>query len=141
MLKTATLAAIALGLGLAAAQAEGFLANKPAKLPDLVLGTDDAGFKVSETKYMLETGKAYSLTIVASGKKPYAMRGDAFFQNLWLRKIEVNNVEIKATGLYEIEMEEEGKAELVFVPIRPGDYTFAAKGLEARGTSVTFSIK
>ncbi len=37
-----------------------------------------------------------------------------------MRKVEVGDVEIKATGLYEIEREREGKATLFFVPIKPG---------------------
>lgn len=123
------------------AQSEGFLVGKPEKLPDLVLGTDDSGYKVSQATYSLETGKGYRLAIVATGKKPYAVHGNDFFQNIWLRKVEVEDVEIKALGLVELEMEKEGKVEIFFVPIRPGEYKLGAKGLESKGTVTTFVVR
>jgi hypothetical protein len=135
--------ALAAGLVVAStlAVAEGYLATDLKKLPDLVFGTDPAGFAVSQAEYQLETGKAYQLTLVSSGKREYAIRGDDFFNFIWLRKIEVEDVEIKATGLYEIEMEKEGKATIFFVPIRPGSYKLYAKGLESRGTVAKFIVK
>ena len=50
-------------------------------------------------------------------------------------------MEIKATHLYELEFEDEAEVELYFTPIRPGSYTLAASGLEAKGTVVTFNVK
>jgi hypothetical protein len=124
-----------------AAMAAGYLATSITKLPDLVFGVDQAGTAVSVREYELETGKAYQLTLVSSGKREYAIRGDDFFNFIWLRKIEVGDVEIKANGLYEIEMEREGKATIVFVPIRPGKYRLYAKGLDAMGASATINVK
>ena len=121
--------------------AEGYLATDIQKLPDLVFGTDQAGFAVSQGEYRLETGKAYQLTIVSTGKREYAVRGDDFFNFVWVRKVQVDDVEIKATGFYEIEMEKEGKATLVFVPIRPGTYRLYAKGLETRGAVARIIVK
>jgi hypothetical protein len=121
--------------------AKGFLATKPEKLPDLVLGTDDTGFDVSQKEYKLETGKAYQLKIVSSGKQEYAMKGPDFFTYIWLRKVEAGGIEIKAHSLYELEFENEGEAELFFVPIRPGNYTLSAAGLEERGVVINFVIE
>jgi len=133
------------GLGLAlkaaAASAEGYLATDLQKLPDLVFGVDQAGFAVSVPTYRLTTGKAYQLTIVSTGKREYAIHGDEFFNFIWLRKVEVGDVEIKATGLYEIEMEREGKATLFFVPIKPGKYRIYAKGLDQKGAVASFEVK
>ena len=123
------------------AGAEGYLATDIQKLPDLIFGTDQAGFAVSQGEYRLETGKAYQLTIVSTGKREYAVRGDDFFNFIWVRKVQVDEVEIKATGIYEIEMEKEGKATLVFVPIRPGTYRLYAKGLETRGAVARIIVK
>jgi hypothetical protein len=123
------------------AWAEGDLATEPQKLPDLVFGVDEAGFRVSSPDYELVTGKAYQLTIISSGKREYAIRGDEFFNTIWLRKIEVGDVEIKANGLYELEMEREGQATIIFVPIRPGKYRIYAKGLDSRGAVSKFSVK
>jgi hypothetical protein len=124
-----------------AARAEGYLATEAQKLPDLVFGTDQAGFAVSQGEYNLVTGKAYQLDIISTGKREYAIRGDDFFNFIWLRKIEVADVEIKATGLYEIEMEREGKARIIFVPIRPGKYRLYAKGLDAKGAVSNIIVK
>ena len=137
----AIVVAAAVAIGCTAALAEGYLATDIKPLPDLVFGSDVAGFAVSQAEYKLETGKAYQLTLVSSGKREYAIRGDDFFNFIWVRKIEVNDVEIKATGIYEIEMEREGKATLVFVPIRPGNYRLYAKGLEAKGAVARIIVK
>ncbi len=123
------------------AAAKGFLATKPEQLPDLVLGTDDAGFGLSQKEYKLETGKSYQLKIVSTGKKEYALRGPEFFTFIWLRKVEAGGIEIKAHTLYELEFENEGEVEIFFVPIRPGAYTLGAAGLEDKGVVVTFNIE
>jgi hypothetical protein len=137
----ALMVAATLLVGATAAVAEGYLATNINKLPDLVFGSDAAGFAVSQPEYRLETGKAYQLTLVSTGKREYAIRGDDFFNFVWVRKVEVNDVEIKATGFYEIEMEREGKATIIFVPIRPGNYRLYAKGLEAKGTVTKITVK
>ena len=80
------------------AWAEGYLATDLHKLPDLVFGVDQTGFAVSTPSYRLTTGKAYQLTIVSTGKREYAIHADEFFNFIWLRKVEVGDVEIKATG-------------------------------------------
>jgi hypothetical protein len=123
------------------AAAKGDLAVKPTKLPDLVLGTDDTGFGMSQKEYSLETGKAYRLKIVSTGKKEYAMVAPELFSVIWVRKVEAGEVEIKAGALYELEFEKAATAELFFVPIRPGTYQMRAKGLEARGVVITFNIQ
>ena len=123
------------------ALAEGYLATRATKLPDLVLGTDDTGFGVSEKTYQLETGKAYSLKIISTGKQEYAMVAPEFFDFIWLRKVEAGDMEIKANSIYELEFENEAEAEIFFVPIKPGRYEMFARGLEERDVSVTFEVK
>ena len=48
----------------------------------------------------------------------------SFFRNIYIRKIEVGDVEIKAPTLDEIEFEKGGEAELFFVAVRPGSFEF-----------------
>jgi len=136
----AALAAILAGLPYAAI-AKGNMARKCVELPELVLGTDEAGYKVSQSAYELETGKCYKLEIKSSGRKEYALRGADFFRNIWVRKLEAGGMEIKATNLYELEYEDEAESELYFVPISTGSFTLAAMGLEDKGTVVTFNVK
>lgn len=123
------------------ALAEGDLAVKPEKLPDLVLGLGDTGFGVSQKDFALTTGRAYRLKIKSTGAKECAWQAPQFVNFIWLRKIEVNKVEIKASHVYEIEMEREGEAEVFFVPIRPGEYAWGCRGLESKGMAGTFVVK
>jgi len=125
----------------ALARAEGDLALKPEKLPDMVLGLGEAGFGVSQKDFTLSTGKAYRLKIRSTGEKECAWQAPQFTNFIWLRKVEVNKVEIKASHVYEIEMEREGEAEIFFVPIRPGEYAWGCKGLESKGMAGRFIVK
>lgn len=135
------LLAVALIAAPALARAEGDLAVKPEKLPDMVLGLGEAGFGVSQKDFTLSTGKAYRLKIRSTGEKECAWQAPQFTNFIWLRKVEVNKVEIKASHVYEIEMEREGEAEIFFVPIRPGEYAWGCRGLESKGMAGRFIVK
>ena len=86
-------------------------------------------------------GRQREQTISCTGKREFAIHGDDFFNFIWLRKVEVGDVEIKANGLYEIELEREGKATLFFVPIKPGKYRIYAKGLDGKGALANIEVK
>jgi hypothetical protein len=135
------LLAISLIAAPAFARAEGDLALRPERLPDMVLGLGEAGFGVSQKDFTLSTGKAYRLKIRSTGEKECAWQAPQFTNFIWLRKVEVNKVEIKASHVYEIEMEREGEAEIFFVPIRPGEYAWGCKGLESKGMAGRFIVK
>jgi uncharacterized cupredoxin-like copper-binding protein len=110
-------------------------------LPALVLGSEQSDYAMSENRYELETGKAYKLEIVSTGRKEYAIRAPEFFANIFLRKVEAGDMEIKAVSLTELEFEQEGEAELYFVPVKPGEYRFYSAGLEGKGMVGTFSVR
>lgn len=117
--------------------AAGDLTQRPERLPALTLGklTDAEllDYFMEPKEYRLETGKSYRLKIQASGLKEYALRAPAFFENIYIRKVEAGGVEIKGVGLNELEFEAKGEAEIFFVPIRPGKFPFFIKGHESRG--------
>jgi hypothetical protein len=140
-LPTKLLFAIGLIAAPGLALAEGYLAQRPEKLPDMVLGLGEAGYGVSQKDFALVTGKAYRLKIKSTGQKECAWQAPEFANFIWLRKVEVNKVEIKASHVYEIEMEREGEAEIFFVPIRPGEYAWGCKGLEGKGMAGKFIVK
>jgi hypothetical protein len=142
-LRTALITATFSGALLAAAPvlAEGNLSTRCEELPALTFGTDITGYKVSQETYDIETGKCYELAIASTGNKEYAVRGAEFFRNVWLRKIEAGGMEIKAHTLYELEFENDGQAEIFFVPIVPGSYELVAVGLEEKGTKATINVK
>lgn len=123
------------------AAAEGDLTLRPVKLPNLVLGNEDSRYYMSQTRYELETGKSYKLKVISSGQTEYAFRAPVFFQSIFLRKVEAGGMEIKATSLTELEFEQEGAAEVFFVPIKTGDFGFYADGLEEKGMVGVFSVK
>jgi len=131
------------GLLLAAgpAAAEGYLAGKAEKLEDIEIGLGESGLEKKGGDYSIVTGKGYSLKIKSTGKHECAIVAPQFFANIYVRKVEINKVEIKLAGLREIEMEEAGEAELFFVAIRPGEYTWACRNLEEKGLAGKFSIK
>lgn len=140
-LPTKLLFAIGLIAAPGLALAEGYLAQRPEKLPDMVLGLGETGYGVSQKDFALVTGKAYRLKIKSTGQKECAWQAPEFANFIWLRKVEVNKVEIKASHVYEIEMEREGEAEIFFVPIRPGEYAWGCKGLEGKGMAGKFIVK
>lgn len=124
-----------------AALAEGYIAGKAEKLPDLEIGLGDSGLEKKGGDYSIVTGKGYSLKIKSTGKHECAIVAPQFFNNIYVRKVEINKVEVKVHGLQEIEMEEEGEAELYFVVIRPGEYTWGCRNLEAKGLTGKFIVK
>ena len=137
---TAALTSMLLALT-SVAHAEGDLAVKPERLPVLEIGLGETGYGISQAEFALETGKAYRLTIKSTGAKECAWRAPEFASTIWMRKIEVNKVEIKASHLQEIEMEREGEAEILFVPIRPGAYQWGCAGLEEKGMAGKFVVR
>lgn len=127
----ASLAAAALLSG--AALAKGDLAIKAEKMEPLELGSEESDYAMSVEEYHLETGRAYEWEIASRPFKDYALVAPDFFRNIWIRKLEVGNISVKAPVIDELEFEGEAEAELFFVPIRPGFYEFRIKGLEERG--------
>lgn len=125
----------------ATVQAEGDLTRKPIKLADLVMGNETSDYALSQTEYQLETGKAYKLKVVSSGLKEYALQAPEFFSSIYLRKVEAGDMEIKAVSLTELEFEQEGEAELYFVPVKPGKFEFVMDGLENKGMVGVFNVK
>ncbi|MGV8842427.1 MAG: copper-binding protein [Pseudomonas sp.] len=121
--------------------AAGDLTRRGTALPDLLLGSEESDYSLSQKEYQLETGKAYQLKIIASGKKEYAFQAPEFATSIFLRKVEAGGVEIKAITLTELEFEDAGEAEIFFVPIKPGTFRFFAKGLEGKGMLGHFVVK
>ncbi|UTW13432.1 copper-binding protein [Marinobacterium rhizophilum] len=123
------------------ALAEGDLTRLPTELPALVLGSEESDYSMSEKRYELETGKAYKLEVISTGRKEYAIRAPEFFASIFLRKVEAGDLEIKAVSLTELEFEQEGEAELYFVPVKTGEFSFYSAGLEGKGMVGTFSVR
>ncbi len=133
---------VALALAMApSALAAKDLAVRAQKLEPLVLGSKESDYSMSVKEYRLETGKAYRWKVISYGLKEYALVAPRFFRNIWIRKVEVEDVEIKAAVIDELGFEDEGEAELFFVPIRTGIYEFRVRGLEEKGMVGRFIIE
>lgn len=120
-----------------AAAAEGNLASKPVDLPELLLSGD---LSMSQTDYVLETGKYYRIKISSDGVEEFAWMAPELFRNSWLNQIVVNDLEVKSYGVYSLEFDAAGTFEMTFVPIRPGRYEFWVDGYETRGMLGAFMV-
>ena len=141
------------GLAFGAAALAGLLAVGPAlgldltrkreNLPDLVLGNEDGNdFAVEGKDVELESGKAYRLRIVAKGRQEYKFYAPEFFRYVWWNQIVIEHKEIHGGGPPDhFEFDEPGEIAIEFVAIKPGSYTWAARGLEAKGMTGTITVK
>lgn len=141
MTRTLSLAAASLLALTATAHAiGGDLSSLPVEY-ELEVGTGDNGFGMEPTEFAMQTGQAYRLRVKAVGWHECNWEAPSFFKNAWVRKIEAGNMEIKVAQLNELEMDADGEVDVFFVPIRPGTYQFACRGLEDRGMVGTFNVE
>jgi hypothetical protein len=119
------------------AHAEGNLASKPTDLPDLVLNSN---LTLSQSEYVLETGKYYRINITADGEEEFAWMSPELFRNVWVDQIVVNDLEVKSFGTYSLEFDDAGTFTMTFVPIRPGRFDFWVDGYENRGMKGAFMV-
>jgi uncharacterized cupredoxin-like copper-binding protein len=136
-----SLAALSLVAVLAATPvlAEGNLAAKGVDLPELKI--DTAELKFSQNEYDLETGKYYRLKISSDGGDEISFMAPQLWSNAWINSVSIDDVGVEATGLQAIAFDDEGSAEIAFVPIRPGEYEFYSPGYENKGLKGKFVVK
>ena len=138
-MKTLAVAAIVAFAGLAApALAEG---NIAANGTDLTLDINTTDLKFSQNVWELETGKYYRIDITSDGGEEIAVVAPELWRNSWINQIVVNDLEVKAYGLYSIEFDDGGTFNISFVPLRPGEYDIYVPGYEDRGLKGKFVVK
>ncbi|KQT07456.1 hypothetical protein ASG40_14085 [Methylobacterium sp. Leaf399] len=143
-LRLAALLAAPLAALLAAGPATALdLTKKRQTLPDLVLGNEEGNDFVVENKEIeLESGKAYRLRIVAKGRQEYKFYAPEFFRYIWLNQIVIQHLEIHGGGPPDhFEFDEPGEIAVEFVTIKPGEYPWTIRGLEAKGMTGKFIVK
>jgi len=111
--------------------AKGNIASKPTRLEPLILSGKD--LSLSQSEYFLETGKYYKLSISSDGYEEFMFQSPDLFRNVWINQIIINEIEIHGSYPYGIEFDDEGTADIWFVPIRPGKFQFGIKGFENKG--------
>ena len=123
-----------------AAQAEGFagLLTGKKRLAPITLAS---GKPLAEKPYELESGKYYSIDLVSDGSAELAIEGPDFFRNMWINEIVINDIEIRPMGVSSLEFDDDGKATISFVTIRPGTFTLRIPGTTSDSQKAVFVVK
>ena len=126
-------------LAASGAQAAGNLASKPT---ELTLAVNTIKLTFSQTKFDLETGKYYKLTVSSDGHDSIDLKAPDLWENSWINYLEINDVDVYAVSApFHIGFDAEGDAAVFFVPLRPGNYQFYADGFQNRGLTATFVVR
>jgi hypothetical protein len=123
--------------GEANAQA-GLLTGGATELEPITLSS---GQPLAKAPYELEAGKYYSIDINADGSAELALAGQAFFRNVWIDEIIINDIEIRPLGVDSLEFDDEGTASISFVTIRPGSFILQIPGTTGETQRATFNVK
>lgn len=108
---------------------------------ELELKIDTTDLKFSQNEFDLETGTYYRLTISSDGANSISFVAPDLWRNAWINGVSIDDVEVQASGITAIAFDDEGSAEIAFVPVRPGEYEFYAPGYENRGLKGKFVVK
>ena len=103
--------------------------------------TIGAGKALADKPYKLETGKYYKLILKSDGSREVPIVGAAFFRNIWVNQISINDIEVRPLGIDSFEFDDEGEIELTFVPIKPGTYTLGLPSAKNDRQRATFIIE
>lgn len=123
-----------------AVQAEGFagLLTGKKRLAPITLAS---GKPLAEKPYELQSGKYYSIDLVSDGSAELAIEGPDFFRNMWINEIVINEIEIRPMGVSSLEFDDDGKATISFVTIRPGTFTLRIPGTTSDSQKAVFVVK
>lgn len=108
------------------------------RLEPLMLDAE-AGFSID--RYEIETGVYYRWRIVSDGLEEYKLIAPAFFREIWVDQVSIEDKEVKPMGMHAVEFDSDGEIDIWFVPIRPGTYEFYIEGIEELGFRGTFEVR
>jgi hypothetical protein len=134
---TFALLSIWIAPGVAKAQS-GLLSGGADKLTPITLSS---GMPLADSPYELVSGGYYEIDIVCDGSAELAVGGAAFFRNIWVDEVVINDIEIRPMGIDSLEFDDEGTATIKFVAIRPGTYELRIPGTTGDTQRATFTIK
>jgi hypothetical protein len=136
-----SLMALALVAAVAAGEPASAAGNLAANAEKLELKIDTTELRFSQDEYDLETGKYYRLIVSSDGGDEVSFAAPDLWRNVWVDSISIDDVAVEAAGLREVGFDDEGSAEITFVPIRPGEYGFYSPGYENKGLKGKFVVK
>ncbi len=125
-------------MGAAPASAQSGLLKKKTRLDPITLA---AGKPLAAKPYELEAGKYYSIDIVADGSQELGIAGAEFFRNMWINEIVINGIEVRPLGVDSLEFDDEGKATMSFIPIRPGTFELKIPKTTGDTQKAIFNVK
>ena len=89
-----------------------------------------------------KSGKYYKLDIECRRLgRAGASRGPAFFRNVWVDEVVINDIEVRPLGVDSLEFDDEGVMEISFVTIRPGSFTLQVPGTTSDSQKAVFNVK
>lgn len=119
--------------------AEGNLASRATRLPDMIINSTEMTLSVAE--FELKTGNYYRWRIVHDGGEEFQILAPDLFRNSWIGQVVIEDLEVKPLGLHSVEFDDEGTIDVWFVPIRPGNFSFWIDGYENRGLAGNFVVR
>ena len=108
---------------------------------DLAPITLASGKPLAAAPYELEAGKYYRIAIESDGSAELGVSGADFFRNVWVNEVVINEIEVRPLGVDSIEFDDEGKATISFVPIRPGTFVLRIPGTTSESQQAVFNVK
>lgn len=116
---------------------KGLLHSKTTLAPIMI----GAGQALAEKPYKLEAGKYYKLVLKSDGSREVPIVGAAFFRNIWVNQISINDIEVRPLGIDSFEFDDEGEIEMTFVPIKPGTFTLGLPSAKSDRERATFIVE
>ena len=110
-------------------------------VPELILGSADDQFTVSQKDFELISGQGYRWKITSAAGLEYKVHTD-LFRNVWMNQIVINDLEVHMNGAPAwLEFDAEGTMQVQFTTVRPGIYTWSVPDLADKGMQGTITIK
>jgi len=124
-------------------------AGPAVELTPLFMDGGKSTFSVKD--YTLETGKYYKWHVEGDGREEFVVLAPDLFRNVWIDKIVMNAQDCPTTkcetilypggSITAFQADDPSAADIYFIPIRPGEYDFWAKGFDKRGMIGKFHVR
>lgn len=105
-----------------------------ADIPELILSAGEP--LLQSGKIELKSGRYYELEITADGSQELQLAGSGFFRAIWIDEIVIEGIEIRPFGVESLEFDEAGTAEISFLAIKPGTYSFGVPGSDLQRVEI-----
>lgn len=105
------------------------------EIPELLLSAGTP-LKEGDQTIKLKSGTYYELEITADGSQELQLAGAGFFRAIWIDEIVIEGIEVRPLGVDSLEFDEAGEAEISFLAIKPGTYSFGVPGSDLQRVEI-----